>query len=602
MIAELQRAAEESFPNLSDAEKHMLRAVKSARAICGSNDDDSNPANNPQFGELWDESRTIRAGLIEWLCKNAASYGRSASDGIHVYGAKIIGELDLSHADIHLPLTFKRCAFTDEIWLKNAKILSLSLTGCWTKRILADGLQTANNIIFGDGFYAKGEVLFRDANIGGGFSAVGVTFEYQPSPMSSLNSVNSLACDRIKVDGSMQFYRSSFKGEVGLAGAFIGSNLECDGSTFENPFNMPDGRRFAIRADRVRVVGSVFLRNQFSAKGAVWFINGQMDVLDCSRGIFEGDGVTALSAERATIAGYAIFDAAIVRCGAVRLLGATTDYVTFRNAELTSVDMQYGTIRKALRSRHVRFVDSQDSRWDMQNASVGSIDDDEDSWPNAGSLFLDGCTYERFGSVASSPKDDAVTSPTDFKSRLRWLRLDTSNPPRAYKQLASVYSKMGDTLSSRAALYSLESLLHRHRIEQARWIPAKVAQWIWNQLLKRTIGYGYKLAWSLYWLIPLCVLGGGLSYWGYCNKIIMPTDNDAYRCSVQYGYVPNNYPRFSATMFTLEHSLPATNFAMSDHWAPGGRLRYWFMLQRIVGWILSIFFVAGITGLAKSDK
>ncbi len=45
-----------------------------------------------------------------------------------------------------------------------------------------------------------------------------------------------------------------------FAGAEIGSNLECDGGTFENPGSN------AIVADRARVHGSVFLRDGFVAK------------------------------------------------------------------------------------------------------------------------------------------------------------------------------------------------------------------------------------------------------------------------------------------------------------------------------------------------
>jgi hypothetical protein len=42
--------------------------------------------------------------------------------------------------------------------------------------------------------------------------------------------------------------------------------------------------------------------------------------------------------------------------------------------------------------------------------------------------------------------------------RRKWLDLDTSNPrrPHPYRQLASAYFRMGDTLQGRKALYSLE--------------------------------------------------------------------------------------------------------------------------------------------------
>ncbi len=300
----------------------MLRAVKNDRVIAGSNDDNSNSANNPQGGERWDRTRTIRADVISWLCQNAATYGRPASDGIDVYGAKVEGVLDLCHTDIPIPLWFERCYFNNEVWLKNAKIPSLTFRGCWTKRILADGLQVVNNVGLRDGFHSTGEVLFRDANIGAGFIAVGATFEYAPSKKSSGNSVNSLACDRIKVSGNMHLQGSSFEGEVGLAGAIIGGNLECDGSAFNNPCCNQDGSRYAIRADRITVNGSVYLRNRFSSRGSVRLINAKVGTLDCTLATIEGDGKNGLNAENAIITGQAVFDNFAIHNGGVEFRGA----------------------------------------------------------------------------------------------------------------------------------------------------------------------------------------------------------------------------------------------------------------------------------------
>jgi hypothetical protein len=104
------------------------------------------------------------------------------------------------------------------------------------------------------------------------------------------------------------------------------------------------------------------------------------------------------------------------------------------------------------------------------------------------------------------------------------------------------------------------------------------------------------------WLALLLIIGSIFSHAGYFAHAIIPTDKDAYTFFAQHGYPPNGYPPFSISMFTIENSLPAVNFAMSDHWAAHGCLRYWFMCQKIAGWFLSIFFIAGITGLAKSDK
>lgn len=601
MNDELLKAAKKSFQDLSEAEERMLRAANSDRAICGSDDNDSSPANNPEHGELWDKNRTIHADVIDWLCKNAALYGRSASDGLNVYGAKVEGTVNLSYTDIPLPFWFERCCFNDEIWLKNAKIPGLTLKGCWTKRIVADGLQVASNVGLREGFHSKGEVLFRDANIGTGFIAVGATFECEPSKVSSARSVNSLGCDRIKVSGGMFLRGSVFRGEVGLAGASIGSNLECDGGTFENPFSNQDGSRYAIRADRITVNGGIFLRHQFSSKGSVRFINAKIGMLDCTKATIEGDGKNGFNAEAATIFGHAVFDNFVIQQGGVECRGLTADDMSFRGAKLTTADLRYTTIRRALRIKQI--VDVGQSLWDLRNASVGSLDDDEKSWPQPGRLFIDGFTYQGLGSVSVERPGESSEAPLDFELRQKWIGLDTSRPrrPHAYRQLANAYLRMGDTLQSRKALYSLEELLHLRMIqESSSW--RSVLHRIWRQLLKWTIGYGYKLWLAGVWLSLLLIAGGLLSHWSYFAHVIIPTDKDAYTFFAQHGYPPVGYPRFSVTMFSIENTFPAIGFSMSDHWAASGCLRYWFMCQRIAGWFLSIFFVAGVTGLVKSDK
>jgi hypothetical protein len=436
MTTDLLKAAEKRFQSLSEAERRVIGAVQGQAAICGNSSNDSDLMNDPQNGANWGPSRTIDPEVIRWLCLQAAALGRSPNSPIDVYAAKISDILDLSGAVIPCPLSFRRCFFVDEIWLKNAKVPSLILTGSWTRTILADGIDVAGNVLLNQGFHSKGQVLFRDAKIGGNLRTEAATFEYKQGSSFHRNSENSLGCDRIRLNGSIFLSKpslgSTFKGEVGLAGAFVGSNLECDDSSFENPSG------FAIRADRITVIGSVYLRNKFASKGAVRFPNAQMGLFDCSGGKFEGDGDTALNAEEATISGCALFDGAVI-VGAVKL--------------------GYATIRRAFLIK--RIVNPQHSRWDLRNASADSLDDDDGGWPSPGNLLLDGFTYQRFGSV------------TEFKSRLRWLELDTSNPPRAYRELASAYSRAGEMLNSRETLFRLEDLLHRRRIEEARCVAMK---------------------------------------------------------------------------------------------------------------------------------
>jgi hypothetical protein len=118
--------------------------------------------------------------------------------------------------------------------------------------------------------------------------------------------------------------------------------------------------------------------------------------------------------------------------------------------------------------------------------------------------------------------------------------------------------------------------------------------------------------------------------------MIAPTDKDAYQAFYENnGTAPAYYPTFSPLVYSLENCLPLVKFGQDDRWQPdpdaARRLyrplpalasRAWFKdflfvripdwtcssvtLRRFhwimiaLGWLLAIFFVAGITGIIKT--
>ena len=596
----LPTLAMERFPGLTQAELSFLdSALNGQVAICSDNADDANPMNWPGSSAVWGQGRAVRSALIEWLCSPLPEGCSVNGKGIHIYGAKIHGVLNLGYARIQFPLTFHRCGFEEDVSFKNAKVLSLIFPGCWTKTLLADGVEVANNVTLTDGFHSDGEVLFRDASVGGGFRADGGFFHYAAGAKHGANAGNALGCDRMKVNGTIFLSTakepSRFKGEVGLAGARSGSNIECDGGAFENP------GEFAIRADRIAAVGTISFRKGFSAKGVVHLPNSKMQALDCTNGKFEGDGTTAINAEGATAVGPVVFDQSVVMNGSIGLRGISAGDVSCRLCQLSSLDLRHARIHRTFRWQDISKPSS--TILDLRDARIESIQDVAASWPSNGNLYLDGLTYGGF-----------AASPTDVDARLRWIRLDSSNPPRAYKQLASAYSTAGETGSSRETLFHLEELLHLRQLDSICFSPFKPILSAWNQLLKWTIGYGYKLERAFGWMFLLTLLGFFISSIGYKGKIIDPTDKDAFVFFMAHGNAPDSYQRFSSLIYSLEHSIPAINLGVSASWSadsvgqyPGRpfyvyRLRWWFWAQTLIGWGLSIFFIAGITGLVKSDK
>ena len=280
----------------------------------------------------------------------------------------------------------------------------------------------------------------------------------------------------------------------------------------------------------------------------------------------------------------------------------------------SALDLNTATVRGILRWSHVVRTDS--TRLDLRNASVGSIDDDEASWPAKTCLTLDGFTYARISN-----------GPMSAESRLRWLdRMDrfTAQP---YRYLAKSLRDTGDDAGARRVLYELED-------RRRKGTNRKSYRRCWDWVLKRTIGYGQRSEWALLWLLGLTLLGSTLFGCGYLGGGMVPSDKDAYLRFEQEGTPTPYYPRFNALAYSFEHAFPLVNFGMKDHWEPNpsdaqrvpvvqwrafrtmsnvtfrgyyvfrlcvpGLLHYWLWFQILAGWVLATLFVAGLTGIVKS--
>jgi hypothetical protein len=91
---------------------------------------------------------------------------------------------------------------------------------------------------------------------------------------------------------------------------------------------------------------------------------------------------------------------------------------------------------------------------------------------------------------------------------------------------------------------------------------------LWGWLLKWTIGYGFYSWRAIIRLAILTIVGWGLFWLGYSSEAVTPTDKDAYCFFRTQGRAPDYYQRFTASVYSLENSLPFVNLDQKDHWTP----------------------------------
>jgi hypothetical protein len=254
----------EQFPDLTDAERTLLRAVTAGELA-----DYRSPnaaKNDPQHTETWGVSRTIRAQVIRWLCSDPEASRQIDPQGIDIYAATIEGRLNLAFVTIPVPFVLRQCAVKDGVDLSYADTRALAFSGSVLgasggSPLNASGAHVRGDMFLNDGFRAEGEVRLLGASIGGNLVCTGGTF-HRPGK-------DALSADAARVGGTVALDRDfeakrdfRAEGTVRLVGASIGGNLVCTEGTFRNP------KGDALNISEVQVHGIASL-DRFQAEGTV---------------------------------------------------------------------------------------------------------------------------------------------------------------------------------------------------------------------------------------------------------------------------------------------------------------------------------------------
>jgi len=515
----------------------------------------------------WDDAPVIHASRIEWLCTDNEARKCVTHKGIWVARVRIEGKLDLECVRLPFQLSFMDCAFEGDIALVDAEVRGLYLDGSHAKSITADRVKVDGNVHLRNGFSAQGEVRLLGATIGGDLSCTDGKF--------SNEGRMCFIADGVKVAGNVFLCEGfSAQGEVRLLGATIGINLECDNGKFSNK----GGK--CLFADGVKVAGSAFLRNGFSAQGEVRLLGASIGGnLECDNGKFSNKGGDCLSAHGAKVDGRVFLRNGFSADGAVDFTGAEVKRIFHWHGIETPEKAKLG----------------------LRSAKVGTLYDEEKSWPKQGQLYLQGLVYDEIVYLA----------PTDAKSRIKWLRLQPSEnfSPQPYEQLAKVLKDQGHEEEAKDILVAknkdpgfLERMNPRHR----------PLHWVYGALS----GYGY-LPFRAGKLAVAFIVVGCVVFWiGGSTGLITPSKVKAYGNDVSG--VDKAYPGFNSVVYSLDAFVPIVNLHQEEFWLPnpnkgclfwsicgvefrvGELFLFYLWFHIIAGWVLTTLFVTGLTKLMRS--
>lgn len=372
--------------------------------------------------------------------------------------------------------------------------------------IKADNMVIGGRVEMSGRFKAEGGVNFDDTNISSFLNCDQGTF-CAPPPGGNYDC--AISGGKLQVGGSIYLGEQfDAKGEIMLNDASIGRNLNCSNGKITNEAG------YTLRAEQMKVAGSVNMDN-FESHGEVRIdiasIGGDFN---CAKGKFvnyvarkpgqDGEGKCfALHANGVNIAGCAEFKDGFHADGVVSL----------QNSNI---------------GRHFLWTQIKDpakASLLLDSTKVGVLVDDKDSWPAR--LQINDFEYEYLDEL----------SPETFKSRRKkWLRLSPDFRVQPFEQLAAVLRQNGYEEEAKNVLIEKNKVQTELPVRWpwGKWLdrrcPSKdgnlQGQSPLNKILRVLFGsivcYGYKPSKALWYGLIFVAIGWRLFYLGFDNKLMMP--------------------------------------------------------------------------------
>lgn len=280
--------------------------------------------------QLWGEERAVSAAVLRYLL--VGGQWPVHAKGVRLRGVKISGLLDLEGATIRCPLSLESCYLDadDPACLDHATASRVALTGCQLAGLTANML-TASEIDLSRSTLRTGPLSLMYANITGELICSGARLNGTDSDL------NALVAGGMKIGGSVYLDdRFTAAGAVWLARADIAGDLASGGAQLGSN---RDG--IGLLAEGMKVGGEVFLREGFTAEGAVRLLGADIaGDLSCRAARLGSDHAgNALVADRMKVGGEVHLYRGFTAAGAVVLNGADiSGDLSFSGAQLTGTN------------------------------------------------------------------------------------------------------------------------------------------------------------------------------------------------------------------------------------------------------------------------
>lgn len=506
----------------------------------------------------YEPGEEIRAEVVAALALGAVAAVPGRTPGVRIRGARIVGELDLRHGAVGVPLTMLACTFTEAVRLEEAETRSIDLSGSRLAGLRATGA------------HIRGSIDLRRARITGGRQAallqkLTVDTDFKAE---GLHCAGHLTLTGAKVGAALvlNHARLEFPGEIALnlGGVVVDRDLYANGLHLAGQLRMPGlavGGLFTL-------VGAVLTDPPTSGHQANVSLSGPSSniggdalfnelaapaQIDLTGGTFGGklqfkaaslaavDQFPALNLSGSTVRQGLYIGDGFHAEGTVRLTGVQI------GGHLDIYKMRPGSGRIQLYHAHAATVRDGTSRRGVPIAGGA------ESWPD--SVMLDGFTYDAF---------DPYLPPQD---RIKLLRRQPTYAAQPYEFMAAYYRELGHDAAAREILIEKERVRHRdfHRLSRLGSVISGTA-----------LGYGYLPRRAAFLALGIQVAASVF-----------------YACQTPTAIHPGDRITYDPVLYAADLFVPIVHFGQSDAFQSHGFAAAVAFALPYLGWALGVAIVAG---------
>ncbi|GDY30856.1 oxidoreductase [Gandjariella thermophila] len=458
-----------------------------------------------------------------------------------------------------------------------------------------DRIEVDGSVRLDDGFRSTGTLRMVNGRIGGSLWLARADVDASggaPTPSEH----RSLHVDGTTIDGDIYGQGVRLTGEARLVNTRVKGNVVLDESVLRN------GGGNALLANwchigsnlscrQLDAEGTVELRTsdiganlnlraaRLARPGSYRYTTGVKPVLDVGGARIGRDLICAAGE---------VVDAATGRAetrdfhahGGVRVRHATVGReVNLRGARLGDDSPNYALNALGLATQELRLNLRAAPRGPvtLRQARCTVLDDNAAFWDVRSGLELDDFRYEALAEPVGLDDDDRI------RQRLDWLRsaMRKSYRPGPYDQFAVVLRATGNDEHASTVLIEKQRLRHAALADGSHGL-VKPLVLLWSWLQRWMVGYGYRPARALAWLVVLLLLGG---LWFTFHPLQVINEQD--------------HLEWNPWLYTIDLLVPIIDLGNKNRWHVTDASQWISSGLIAMGWVLATTVAAGVTRTLK---